>query len=282
MSEKISEKNTCKKNTGMNDTGRKNGLVKGLVSIIVPVYNAARFLGETIRCVQAQTYTEWELLLVDDCSTDNSRELINREMEQDKRIRLILQEENGGAARARNRGTKEACGQYICFLDADDIWTAGKLEEELAYLETVRKTVNPDAGFVFTGYEFADETGAGLGKIVHVPESINYHQALKNTTIFTSTVLIDREKIPDSDIFMPCVASEDTATWWRILKKHGAGYGLDKNLVKYRRSANTLSSNKLAAVKRIWNLYRRQEGLSAAASAYCMFFWAFRALFRRI
>ncbi|MDE7476797.1 MAG: glycosyltransferase family 2 protein, partial [Lachnospiraceae bacterium] len=96
------------------------------------------------------------------------------------------------------------------------------------------------------------------------------------------TVMIDRNIISDEDIYMPHVASEDTATWWRLLKKYKTAYGLDKNLVKYRRSADTLSSNKLTAVKRIWNLYRKQEKLSVVESVYCMFFWAFRAVFRRI
>ena len=254
----------------------------GLVSVIVPVYNAERFLAQTISYIQAQTYTNWELLLVDDCSVDASRELIRRESEKDGRIRLIAQRENGGAAKARNCGIAAAAGQYICFLDADDIWLPQKLETQIQFLQKLQKTTDPEAGFVFMGYEFADEDGRGLGKIVHVPERIDYRQALKNTTIFTSTVMIDRTVIPDEDIMMPCVASEDTATWWQILKRHGRGYGLDENLVKYRRSANTLSANKLIAIKRIWNLYRRQEGLSVAKSVYCMFFWAFRAVFRRL
>lgn len=262
--------------------GNDRKMQDGLVSIVVPVYNAGSFIGETIRHVQAQTYRKWELLLVDDCSTDNSRELINKAAKKDGRIKFVAQKENGGAARARNRGIEEACGQYICFLDADDIWLPDKLEAELAHMKHIQQRENASAGFVFTGYEFADETGAGLGKIVHVPESITYRQALKNTTIFTSTVMIDRRIIPDADIFMPCIASEDTATWWQILKKHDAAYGLDKNLVKYRRSANTLSSNKLTAIKRIWHLYRRQEKLSVMGSVYCMFFWAFRAIFRRL
>ncbi|MDE7417250.1 MAG: glycosyltransferase [Lachnospiraceae bacterium] len=248
----------------------------GLVSIVVPVYNAERFIAETISYVQKQTYAEWELLLVDDCSTDKSREIINRKSGEDKRIKLIVLDENAGAAKARNRGIEEACGQYLCFLDADDIWMPDKLKIEL---ESIK---NADAGFVFMGYEFADVSGAGLGKVVHVPGHITYQQALKNTTIFTSTVMIDRNKIPDEDIYMPCIASEDTATWWRILKKHGVGYGIDENLVKYRRSADTLSSNKLTAVRRIWNLYRRQEQLSVIRSAYYMCFWAFRAVLRRI
>lgn len=254
----------------------------GFVSIIVPVYNAEQFIAETVSCVQGQTYDAWELLLVDDCSTDASREIISQKSRADQRIRLIVQDQNGGAAKARNRGIDEACGQYICFLDADDIWLPDKLKIEVEYIKRVQQTIAPDAGFVFMGYEFADASGAGLGKVVHVPERITYQQALKNTTIFTSTVMIDRNIISDEDIYMPCIASEDTATWWQILKKYGAGYGIDENSVKYRRSEDTLSSNKLTAVRRIWNLYRRQEKLSVIKSIYCMFFWAFRAVFRRI
>lgn len=257
-------------------------LKENLVSIIIPVYNAERFLQETISYVQAQSYDEWELLLVDDCSADGSRAVIKDAGLRDGRIRLIEQAENGGAAKARNRGIAEALGRYICFLDADDIWLADKLKRELAFLQKLQRSAAPEAGFVFTGYEFADEKGAGLGKVVHVPKRISYPQALKNTTIFTSTVMIDRKLIPDKDIMMPCVASEDTATWWQILKRHGYGYGLDENLVKYRRSRNTLSSNKVTAVKRIWGLYRRQEQLSMIKSAYCMIFWAFRAVIRRV
>ncbi len=254
----------------------------GIVSIIVPVYNAEQFIRQTINCVQAQTYTNWELLLVDDCSSDKSREYIQEKSSTDQRIKLVSLKKNSGAAEARNRGVKEACGQYICYLDADDIWLPDKLVVEVESLRDIQRTENTNAGFVFMSYEFADVSGEGLGKVVHVPRRITYRQALKNTTIFTSTVMIDREKIPDEDIYMPQIASEDTAAWWRILKRHGAGYGIDKNLVRYRRSADTLSSNKLTAVKRIWNLYRRQEKLSVAESVYCMFFWAFRAVLRRI
>lgn len=259
-----------------------SGLKEDFISIIVPVYNAMQFLGETVSCVQAQRYGKWELLLVDDCSTDGSGEFIRRLCAEDERIRLIRQEENSGAAKARNRGVAEAQGRYLCFLDADDLWLPDKLEKELEFLKKMQRDIDRNAGFVFTGYEFAGEDGTGLGKIVHVPERISYRQALGNTTIFTSTVMVDRKVIPDGDIMMPCVASEDTATWWQILKRHGTGYGLDENLVKYRRSRNTLSSNKMTAVRRIWGLYRKQEKLSVIKSAYYMVFWAFRAVVRRI
>lgn len=237
-----------------------------MVSIVVPVYNAERFLPETIGLVQKQTYRDWELILVDDCSSDNGAAIVRQYAKDDTRIRLIQQEVNAGAARSRNLGISQANGRYLCFLDADDIWTSQKLEKELAYMKEKK------AAFVFTGYEFADAKGEGLGKIVHVPETISYEQALKNTTIFTSTVMIDRDKIADTDIYMPQIASEDTATWWHILKKYQIGYGLDENLVRYRRTEGTLSSNKLVAIQRIWGLYRRQEKLSWCKSIYCMFF----------
>lgn len=246
-----------------------------LVSIVVPVYNAERFIGETIQYVKAQTYENWELILVDDCSADKSCVVIEQLQRADGRIRLIRQKTNSGAACCRNSGVLAARGRYLCFLDADDIWEENKLARELAFMEGGK-------GFVFTGYEFADEDGQGLGKVVHVPERITYREALKNTTIFTSTVMLDRSVIADEDMMMPCIASEDTATWWNILKKYGSGFGLDECLVRYRRSAGTLSSNKLTAIKRIWNLYRSHEGLSLIKSLYCMVFWAFRAVFRRL
>ncbi len=251
-------------------------IVDGLVSIVVPVYNAERFLKETVQTVQNQTYQKWELLLVDDCSADESRTIALQLMQQDERVRLICQETNQGAAKARNRGVQEAKGRYLCFLDADDLWEPNKLQEELTFMQ------EKQAGFAFTGYEFADEAGVGLGKIVRVPEKITYKEALKNTTIFTSTVMLDRELIEDQYIYMPLVPSEDTATWWQLLKRYDVAYGLDKNLVKYRRSENTLSSNKWVAIQRIWNLYRRQEGFSVIKSVYCMFFWAVRAVIRRV
>jgi teichuronic acid biosynthesis glycosyltransferase TuaG len=251
-------------------------MIDELISIIVPVYNAQNFIEKTIGFVEAQTYGVWELILVDDCSSDNSVNIIKNKSQQDSRIKLIKQGKNSGAWAARNIGIDNAKGRYICFLDSDDIWVSEKLAKELEFIKKKK------AGFVFTGYEFADEEGNGLGKVVHVPAKITYSQALKNTTIFTSTVMIDRSIIPDKDIYMPQIASEDTATWWNILRPGRVAYGLDLNLVKYRRSAGTLSSNKMTAVKRIWNLYRKHEHLSIARSLYCMVFWAFGAVFRRI
>ncbi len=249
-----------------------------LVSIIVPVYNAEKYIEETMDCVLAQTYSHWELLLVEDCGSDNSVILIRQYMEktQDPRIRLIRQPSNMGAARARNRGLKEASGRYVSYLDADDLWAPEKLEKELAFMK------EKDAAFAFTGYEFADESGKGTGKVVHVPEKLTYKQALSNTTIFTTTVMFDLEKLAKEQLEMPAVKSEDTALWFRVLRSGVAAYGLDENLVKYRRPGKSLSSNKLEALRRIWYLYRREEKLGVIRSAYHFCFWAFRAVSRRL
>ena len=249
-----------------------------LISIIIPVYNVEKYIEETIASVEAQTRGEWELLLVEDCSTDGTLDVIKRYMDRsgDLRIRLIRQNGNQGAARARNRGLLEARGRYIAYLDADDLWVPQKLERELAFLK------EKQAAFVFTGYEFADEQGRGRGKVVRVPETLNYRQALSNTTIFTSTVMFDTEKIKGEQLEMPLMKSEDTALWFRVLREGYIAWGLNENLVRYRRPGRSLSSNKLEAIRRIWNLYRKAEGLSVFCSAYHFCFWAVRAVKRRI
>lgn len=249
-----------------------------LVSVIVPVYNAEKFIREAMDSVRAQTYENWELLLVEDGSSDGSVDVITGYIAktQETRIRLIRQPSNQGAARARNRGVREAVGRYIAYLDADDLWMPEKLEHELRFME------EKDAAFAFTGYEFADEHGVGLGKVVRVPETLVYRQALSNTTIFTTTVMFDTVRISKELLEMPEIKSEDTALWWRILRTGYIAYGLDENLVRYRRSGRTLSSNKLRAIRRIWNLYRKAEGLNLARSIWHFCFWAIRAVWRRV
>lgn len=248
------------------------------VSIIVPVYNAEKYIVETIRHVVSQTYTDWELLLVVDGCGDRSAQVIQeyKEAEGESRLRLIVQEENQGAARARNRGLQAARGRYIAYVDADDLWMPEKLELELQFMK------EKQAAFVFSGYEFADQDGRGTGKVVHVPKQLGYGDALKNTTIFTSTVLFDTQNISRELLEMPDIKSEDTALWWKVLRNGYTAYGLDRNLVLYRRPVRSLSSNKLEAIRRIWNLYRRAEGLSVPYSLYNLCFWAARAVCRRV
>lgn len=257
---------------------RQGDKVNETVSIIVPVYNAEKYIVETMEHVAAQTYEDWELLLVvDGCGDDCAR--VIREYQKttgEKRLQLMVNEENMGAARSRNRGLLAARGRYIAYVDADDLWRPEKLERQLQYMR------EKQAAFVFTGYEFADEQGAGTGRVVHVPSRLTYREALKNTTIFTSTVMFDTQRIPREMLEMPEIKSEDTALWWKVLREGHTAWGLDQNLVLYRRPRQSLSSNKLEAVRRIWNLYRRAEGLSVPYSLYNFCFWAWRAVMRRI
>ena len=245
------------------------------VSVVVPVYNAAAYIEKCIETVSGQTYTDWELILVDDCSSDQSVNIIEKHL-GDERIRLIRQPENLKAAQARNRGIEEAKGRFIAFLDADDIWDERKLELQLDFMK------KKDCAFSYTAYEFGDENARGTGKIVKVLPKINYRKALSRTIIFTSTVMFDLDKLTKEDIMMPDVPSEDTATWWKILKTGVEAYGMDDVLTVYRRPSKSLSSNKFTAIKRIWNLYRRVEKLNPVYSAYNFVFWAFRATFRRL
>ena len=249
-----------------------------LVSIIIPVYNASRFITETINTVLNQTYTNWELILVDDISTDNSVEIINKIINEnkDKNIRLIQLKEKGLAAGARNTGVDNANGRYLCYLDADDLWNKDKLLKQIKFMQ------DNNCSFSFTGYEFANSEGIPNGKKVFIPNKMSYKDALKNTTISTITVMFDMTKLSKEQIYMPKIKSEDTACWWKILKEIDYAYGLNEILAYYRRSEDTLSSNKFEAAKRIWNLYRKVENLNFIYSGYNFCFYAFNAVKRRV
>lgn len=289
--------------------------MSGLVSIIVPVYRAESYIAETIAIVIRQTYKEWELILIDDCSPDNSAEVVHgllqdytcRDILQEqrsehsteqrgcppawlnnvrlireytdgtgRRIILVRKERNEGAASARNTGLDMARGRYIAFLDADDVWLPEKLSRELCFME------DKHVGFAFTAYEFGDEKARSTGKKVSVPESLTYKKALSRTVIFTTTVIFDRDIIPAELMRMPEIESEDTATWWQILRAGYTAYGLNETLAIYRRPVKSLSSNKFTAIRRIWNLYRRQERLSVISSVRYFVLWAYRATARRL
>ena len=258
-----------------NTTGRH----QPLVSIVTPVHNGKDFFAETIETVSAQSYKNWEWIIVDDKSDDGTPEMIKKTIKDKKldNVRLIQLKENSGAAKARNTGIQASKGEYLCFLDADDLWDKEKLSKQVAFMQV------GDYAFSFTGYEFADAEGKPNGKVVSVPEKISYKQALKNTTIWTSTVMFDMDKLSKEDVLMPDVRrGQDTATWWKVLKKIDYAYGLNEVLSFYRRSAGSLSSNKLTALKRTWNLYRNVEHLGFCRSCGCFVVYCFNAVKRRV
>ncbi|MBO4106825.1 glycosyltransferase family 2 protein [Streptococcus suis] len=248
-----------------------------LVSVIIPMYNAEQFIQETIQSVLAQTYQVFEIIVVDDQSSDNSMETVRSLIAKDSRIRLLQNEVNSGVAVARNAGVAEANGRFICFLDADDLWLSDKLAKQVSFM------LENSYAFSFTSYQFADENGLPIKSPVHVPGRLSYKEALRKHTIWTSTVMLDLEQLTKQQIEMPNVRrGQDTATWWKILKVTDYAYSIDEVLSLYRRTSDSLSANKLSAIKRTWNLFRNVEGLSFWETILPFCGYAYNAIKRRI
>ncbi|HLR41723.1 MAG TPA: glycosyltransferase family 2 protein [Pseudogracilibacillus sp.] len=246
---------------------------KPLVSIVTPTYNSEVFIEETIQSILNQSYMNWELLIVDDCSTDNTVDIIKRYT--DERIKLHILEENSGAAVARNHAIKKATGKYLAFLDSDDLWTKEKLEQQVRFMQ------KNDLPFSFTGYELMNEEGNLLNKYVPVPYVMTYKSLLKNTIIGCLTVMLDREKIGEQ--YMPNIrAGQDTAFWLQLLKKGFTAYGINEPLAHYRIGSHSISSNKWKALQRTWRIYREIEELSILKSSWYFTQYSLNALKKRL
>ncbi|WP_297520183.1 glycosyltransferase family 2 protein [uncultured Clostridium sp.] len=247
---------------------------KDLISIVMPVYNASEFIAESIDSIMIQTYKKWELILVDDCSVDESPEIIKK-YTVDNRIKYIKLEKNSGAAVARNIGLATAKGRYIAFLDSDDIWNKEKLDKQLKFMKEKR------VGFTFTEYSLMDESGQSLNKIMKVHDIIDYKYLLGNTIIGCSTVVIDREII--GDVKMPNIRSrQDGATWLKILREGNNAYGIAECLTKYRIVKNSVSRNKIKAAKKIWYVYREIEHLNLFVAMKYFMLYSYNAVVKRI
>lgn len=256
---------------------KENGeeITNPLVSVITPSYNSSDYIKETIASVKEQTYRNWEMIIVDDCSTDHSSTIIQEQAEQDSRIQFFSTGANSGAAFARNMAIKEAKGKYVAFLDSDDLWLPDKLEKQVGFME--RK----DLAFSFTAYRVMNQQGMDTGKIVRIPSSIDYKGLLKNTIIGCLTVMINTEKI--ESFKMPDIRTrQDYATWLSVLKRGYKAYGLQEPLSRYRVSRGSISSNKLNVAKRNWYIYRQVEGLNAFYASWCFVNYVFHAMRKRI
>ncbi|NQN51118.1 glycosyltransferase family 2 protein [Streptococcus suis] len=248
-----------------------------LVSVIIPMYNATLFIEETIQTVLQQTYSNTEIIVVDDCSTDTSYEVVSQLCQRYQNIFLLQNKKNSGVGISRNVGVAKATGRYICFLDADDLWLPTKLEKQVKFMQ------ESGHAFTFTSYEFADENGILINKTVAVPERMTYKEALRNHTIFTSTVMLDMKQLTKNQIAMPDVRrGQDTATWWKILKITKYAFSLREPLSIYRRVNSSLSANKLKAIQRTWYLFRKVEGLSLLQTIFPFLGYAYHAVKRRI
>lgn len=243
-----------------------------LVSIITPAYRCAKIVGETIQSVIAQSYPHWEMLIADDCSPDDTREVIRHWTTVDPRVKLIEQPSNGGPALARNGALAQAQGRWIAFLDSDDMWLPEKLERSIAH------ATQHQAALVFTGFRRVDAQGQNPGRYLGVPRTLSYRQLLGNTAIATSTVLID-SKIT-GPIHMTKTYYDDFDCWLRVLKPGHLAYGLDQDLMRYRVMGQSVSRNKRNSAKQVWRAYRDLEQLSLPASMWYFANYAVRGLMK--
>lgn len=245
------------------------------IDIIMPVYNCKDYIKESIQSVKKQTNKNWRLIIIDDFSTDNTIQEINNSIKDIKeKVLLIKSNKHNGVAKTRNIGIEKSTNKYIAFLDADDKWQENKLKNQINFMKKNKYS------FTYTQYTYLKNKKEK--KVKTFPNSLNYKQALKNTYILTSTVIIDTTQIPKEYIYMPNVESEDTATWWNILKKGHIANGLKENLTTYRITKKGLSSNKLRNLKRTWNLYRKQEKLSFIKTIYYFINYIINAIKKRI
>ncbi|MGN0152017.1 MAG: glycosyltransferase family 2 protein [Wujia sp.] len=247
------------------------------VSIITPTYNCEKYIRATIASVQAQTYTDWEMVLADDCSSDHTREIIEEIMKEDPRVHLYCQEKNSGAAASRNLALEHCTGRFIAYLDADDLWKPEKLEHQVSYM------LAHGYGFCCTSYEVLNDAGESLDKQVHMLPRVDYKGFLTNNLLQTVGIMVDTSIVDRKCLVMPDMRRrQDAATWLQVLKAGHDCYGLDEILACYRRTESSLSSNKLKAVKGVWYLYRKVEHLSLPFSCYCFVRYAFLAVWKRI
>ena len=251
-----------------NDTKSQNKqeYIDGLVSIITPAYNAAEYIAESIESVLAQTYPNWEILIVNDCSKDNTAAIVQSYAAKDKRIKLINLKQNSGAAVARNTAIQNSRGRYIAFLDSDDLWKKDKLQKQLSFMQ------QNDYAFTFTAYEHFKDNKENIQNKIQVPKSLNYKQALKGNQIGCLTVMLDRKQILNIEFSKQ--KHEDYILWLNILKQAITAYGLNERLALYRTgNSKSISSNKLQSALWTWNVYRDSQKFSIIKSAYYFLYY---------
>lgn len=236
--------------TLMNNTSEKH---TPLVTIITPAYNAEAFITDAIESVINQTYTRWEMIIVDDSSTDHTVKKIRAYTKQDERITLIELEDNSGSAVARNRAIDAAHGRFLAFLDSDDLWVPEKLEKQLQFM------LERNIAFSFTEYARMKVDGSILRSNIKAPETIDYHGLLKHCVIGCLTVMIDKDKTGHLQM-INLRARQDYVLWLALTKQGFLAYGLPEELAIYRSVKKSISSNKLKMAKRNWKVYRRIEG----------------------
>lgn len=223
---------------------------KELVSIITPAYNCSETIAETIESVISQTYENWEMIIVNDCSTDDTENIVKTYIEKEPRIRLINLDKNSGSYIARNTAIDNSLGRYLALLDADDLWKPNKLELQIKFMQ------EKGVGFSFTAYETFKKKTDKKRKLFKVPKTINYKKYLRNTIIGCLTVVVDKQQIPD--FHMEKGYLEDILTWMHYLRRGVIAYGINENLASYRVREGSKSGNKIKNSKRYYACLKQQ------------------------
>lgn len=245
-----------------------------LISIITPMYNGEKYVSQTIESVISQTYPNWEMVIVDDGSKDNSPQIVESYSQKDKRIRLIRQS-NAGSAAARNNALRHANGRYICFLDADDLLDCQFLEKQLDFLK------DKNAGIVYASYRRVNEENKEILKPFIVPDKVNYKGLLKTCSISCLTAMFDKEKTGEM-FFNESLKSmrDDFVFWLSMLKKIDYAYGNKEVLASYRVFAASTTGNKKKVMKPQFMVYYKVEKLGLIKSIYYFMNWAINGFFK--
>ena len=246
-----------------------------LVSIITPLYNTENYITTTLKSIQEQTYTHWEHIIVNDCSTDNSLHIVEEFAKKDTRIKVVTLSRNSGAAQSRNKATELATGDYIAFLDADDLWHPEKLEKQLQYMQENNAAVS------YTNYVQINEAGEPLGKRIKALPSLTHQKQHTNNYIGNLTGIYKAVEI--GKIIAPNIRKrQDWAVWLEAIKKSNRpALGLQEDLAYYRIREGSISSNKLNLVKYNFKFYKEYLGYSWIKSVFCLLRFFYEYFFVR-
>lgn len=243
-----------------------------LVSVITPCYNSKKFISQAIESVLAQSYRNWEMIIIDDASTDGSDSIISSYTQKDNRIKFVMSPKRAGPGAARNSGIKKARGRYIAFLDSDDYWASDKLAKQIRFMQSNQ------LAFSYTSYKLSDENNRDLGVFVS-KSNVDYKTLLRTNSIGCSTVIYDAEKL--GKLYMSDMSrQQDYILWLNILKQIKYAQGLPEALSCYRLHQGTLSGNKLQTAKDQWLVYREVEKLGALISCYYFIHYLYNGLIK--
>ncbi len=243
-----------------------------LVSVIMPMYNSESYVGKAIESVIGQTYPNWELLVVDDGSTDRSCEIVRAYAVRDRRVQLLVNDNPVGMPYApRNYGIQHAKGDYIAFLDSDDMWLREKLSQQLVVFHRDQRTA-----VVYSDYEKIDEKGRRSARIITAPRKTNYQQMLYGNVIGNLTGIYDVRKVGKN--YFTNVHHEDYAFWLSVLKSGYIARNTQTVAALYRVRNASVSANKLRVISWQWHIYRKVENIGILRSAYYFCFYAVGAL----